>query len=64
MSDERENEFFKLRKQSKTYLSKVFTFNERSTDQLRHVRMVLEGSDTRHTLLREALDMATWFCDA
>lgn len=48
MSDERENEFFKLRKQSKTYISRVFTFNERSTDQLRQVRMVLEGSDSLH----------------
>lgn len=46
MGDEGEYEFFKLRKQSKTYISKVFTFDARSTDRLRQVRMVLEGSDS------------------
>jgi len=46
MSDD--HEFFKLRKESKTYISKVFTFNERDTDRLRQIRMVLEGSDSLH----------------
>lgn len=45
MSDESEFEFFKLRKQAKTYISKVFTFDAASTERLRHVRMVVEGSD-------------------
>jgi hypothetical protein len=43
-----ESEFFKLRKAGKTYISKVFSYNERSTDRLRQVRMVFEGSDSLH----------------
>lgn len=43
-----ESEFCRLRVAGKTYLSKVFTFNERSTERLRKVRMVLEGSDSLH----------------
>jgi len=38
-------DFFKLRKAGKTYISKVFKFNEQNTERVRHVRMVLEGSD-------------------
>lgn len=40
MSDEREREFFKLRKDGKTYISKVFTFNERNPERVRQVKMV------------------------
>ncbi len=46
MNDKSDYEFFKLRKQSKTYISRVFTFDARSTDRVRQVRMVLEGSDS------------------
>jgi hypothetical protein len=45
MSNETEFDFFKLRKQAKTYISKVFTFNEQNPERLRQVRMVVEGSD-------------------
>jgi hypothetical protein len=48
MSDESEYEFFKLRKQAKTYISKVFTFNESNPERVRHVRMVVEGNDQVH----------------
>lgn len=40
-----EIEYFKLRKQGKTYISKVFTFNARNPERVRQVRMVIEGSD-------------------
>ncbi len=43
-----ESEFFKLRKAGKTYISKVFSYNESSTDRQRQVRMVIEGSDVLH----------------
>jgi hypothetical protein len=45
MSDNSEYEFFKLRKQAKTYISKVFKFNEWNTELVRNVRMVVEGND-------------------
>ncbi|MGO1164572.1 Shedu immune nuclease family protein [Brucella pseudogrignonensis] len=45
MSDESEYEFFKLRKQAKTYISKVFTFNGQNPEPLRNVKMVFEGND-------------------
>lgn len=48
MDDEKEFEFFKARKQAKTYISKVFKFNEQSTERIRQVRMVIEGSDRVH----------------
>lgn len=48
MGDESEYGFFKLRKQAKTYISKVFTFNAQNTERVRHVRMVNEGSDRVH----------------
>lgn len=48
MSDETEHAFFKLRKQAKTYISKVFTFNEQNTERVRQVKMVIEGSDQLH----------------
>lgn len=41
-------DFFKLRKAGKTYITKVFKFNERDTERVRNVRMVLEGSDSLH----------------
>jgi Domain of unknown function (DUF4263) len=48
MSDESEYEYFKLRKQAKTYISKVFTFDERNAEPVRQIRMVIEGSDQIH----------------
>ncbi|MCF8468597.1 MAG: DUF4263 domain-containing protein [Sneathiella sp.] len=48
MSDESEYEYFKLRKQAKTYISKVFAFSARNTERVRHVKMVLEGNDQVH----------------
>lgn len=48
MSDESEYDFFKLRKETKTYISKVFTFNERNPERIRQVRMVVDGSDQIH----------------
>lgn len=45
MSDQSDYEFFKLRKQGKTYISKVFTFGAQIQEPLRNVRMVLEGND-------------------
>jgi antiviral defense system Shedu protein SduA len=48
MSDETESEFFKLRKQAKTYISKVFTFNQLNPERVRQVRMVVEGNDQVH----------------
>jgi hypothetical protein len=48
VSDQSEYEFFKLRKQAKTYISKVFTFNERNAERVRQVRMVVEGADELH----------------
>lgn len=40
--------YFKLRRAGKTYISKVFKFNEQSNERVRHVRIVLEGSDSLH----------------
>ena len=48
MSDKSDYEYFNLRKQAKTYISKVFSFNERNPERVRHVRMVIEGSDQVH----------------
>lgn len=45
MSDVDEYEFFKMRQQGKTYISKVFTLNELNPERVRHVKMVMEGSD-------------------
>lgn len=45
MSDENEYDFFRLRKDAKTYISKVFTFNAWNLERVRHVTMVIEGSD-------------------
>src|SRR5208337_1455933 len=44
MSDEGEYEYFKLRRQAKTYISKVFTFGL-NPERVRYVRMVVEGND-------------------
>jgi len=46
MSDYDEQKFFELRKQAKTYISKVFAYSDRSPEPLRQIRMVLEGSDS------------------
>lgn len=43
-----DTDYFKLRKSGKTYISKVFKFDEKDTERLRQVRMVLEGSDSLH----------------
>ena len=40
-------EFFRMRREGKTYISKVFKFPHK-TDPLRNVVMVLEGSDVLH----------------
>ena len=48
MSDREDYEFFRLRRQAKTYISKVFTYNERNPERIRQVRMVIEGSDQVH----------------
>ena len=48
MSDDTEHEYFKLRRAAKTYISKVFSFNERNSERVRQVRMVIEGSDRIH----------------
>lgn len=45
MSDNQE--FFRLRREGKTYISKVFTFPN-NTEPMRNVVMVLEGSDVLH----------------
>lgn len=45
MSDD-EREFFKLRNQGKTYISKVFNFGTHNLEEIRNVWMVLEGSDS------------------
>ncbi|WP_188410775.1 Shedu immune nuclease family protein [Agaricicola taiwanensis] len=45
MDEKDEFEFFKLRRQAKTYISKVFSFNEKTPEPLRHIRMVVEGND-------------------
>lgn len=48
MSNESEYEFYKLRKEGKTYISKVFAFNTRNMTPVRQVKMVIEGSDSVH----------------
>jgi Domain of unknown function (DUF4263) len=45
MSDEGKYEFFRLRKEGKIYISKVFTFNGINRECVRNVKMVLEGND-------------------
>ena len=45
MSDD-DHSYFRLRKQGKTYISKVFSFQAQNPEELRNVRMVLEGSDS------------------
>src|SRR5277367_1512271 len=45
MIDDDEYEYFNLRKQTKTYISKVFTFNQWDTERVRNVRIVMEGND-------------------
>ncbi|KQZ64872.1 hypothetical protein ASD67_10685 [Sphingopyxis sp. Root1497] len=41
------HEFFKLRREGKTYISKVFTYT-RNSEPMRNVIIVLEGSDVLH----------------
>jgi hypothetical protein len=45
MNDENEFNFFKLRKQSKIYISKIFAPNERNYEILRKIRIVFEGNN-------------------
>jgi hypothetical protein len=45
MSDD-DYEFFKLRQQGKTYISKVFNFGAHNPEEIRNVCMVLDGSDS------------------
>jgi hypothetical protein len=46
MSDD--YKFFRLRQAARTYISKVFTYGAHTTERLRNVRMVMEGSDVLH----------------
>ncbi|MCO5164335.1 MAG: DUF4263 domain-containing protein [Mesorhizobium sp.] len=46
MSDE--YRFYQLRQAARTYISKVFTWGAHSTERLRNVRMVIDGSDILH----------------
>ena len=39
---------FQLRQAARTYISKVFTWGAHTTERLRNVRMVMEGSDILH----------------
>ncbi len=45
MADDSDFEFFRLRKESKTYISKVFSYSAQNTEKLRNIKMVLSGSD-------------------
>ena len=45
MSESEDRSFFELRKEGKTYVSKVFTYNARDADEKRTIKMVFEGSD-------------------
>ena len=45
MNEFEEERFFRLRKEGKTYISKVFTFGSHSTEKMRNVQMVMDGSD-------------------
>lgn len=45
MDDKSDYDFFKLRKESKIYISKVFTFKEINPEPVRNVIMVVDGSD-------------------
>lgn len=48
MNDAEDFKYFQLRKEAKTYISKVFAFSGRNSEPRRHVRMVIEGSDRVH----------------
>nr|WP_306268347.1 Shedu immune nuclease family protein [Pararhizobium sp. IMCC3301] len=48
MSDEEDFKFFEMRKEGKTYISRVFSYDAHSTERRRQVRIVLEGSDKLH----------------
>ena len=45
MSDKSDYEYFRLRRQAETYISRVFNFTESEPEPLRNVKMVCEGSD-------------------
>jgi hypothetical protein len=45
MSDSDEHDFFRLRKQAKTYVSKVFSWKTADTEKKRNVKIVFEGND-------------------
>lgn len=45
MGDDGDYSYFKLRKQGKTYISKIFSFDERNSERVRQVKMVMEGTD-------------------
>ena len=46
MPDKSDFDFFDLRKEGKIFISKVFSFNAKNPERIRHVRMVLENSDS------------------
>ncbi|ABI65727.1 hypothetical protein Mmar10_1435 [Maricaulis maris MCS10] len=45
MIDENEHKFFRARQATKTYISKVFSFDTKNPEPVRKIRMVLDGSD-------------------
>lgn len=45
MNEENAKYFFDLRKQAKTYISKVFSFNSVNVENVRNITIVLEGND-------------------
>lgn len=52
MSERNDYEFFKARKDTKTYISKVFSFNQADVERVRNVRIVT-GEDSDRILLGE-----------
>lgn len=48
MTDDADYSYFQMRKEGKTYISKVFTYDARNPEWVRNVRMVLEGNDELH----------------
>ena len=46
MSNQRDYEFFNLRKGARAFISKVFSFGGNSTERLRYVNIVFEDNDS------------------
>lgn len=45
MSVEKDHEYFKLRREGKTYISKLFHWNKSDTEAKRNITIVMEGND-------------------